>query len=99
MQNPTITPKAIIEPYEQEGQRNLLKVSADWSAAGVDRPVSSGTVVNGKKLAERLARAIEDGVAYPYRGILTDVNGKTYVDQAHNVMARRMNADLKKLGY
>ena len=99
MSNPTITAKAVIEPYEQEGQRNLFKVSADWSAAGVDRPISSGMVVNGKKLAERLARAIEDGVACTYRGILTDVNGKTYVDQAHNVMARRANADLTRLGY
>ena len=93
----TITPKAIIEPYSD--MPNHYVVSADWSSAGVDRPVSSGTVVNGKKLAERLARAVEDGVAYSYRGIKTDVNGKTYVDQAHNVMARRANADLKKLGY
>ena len=95
MSNPTITPKAIVEPYEG----NLFKVSADWSVTGVDRPVSSSQVVNGKKLAERLARAIEDGVACTYRGIKTDVNGKTYVDQAHNVMARRANADLTKLGY
>ena len=97
MQNPT--PKAIIEPYEQEGQRNLFKVSADWSVTGVDRPVTSSVVVTTKKVAERLARAIEDGVAYSYRGILTDINGQTYVDQAHNVMARRANADLNRLGY
>lgn len=97
MSNPTITPKAIIKPYSD--MPNHYIVSADWSAAGVNRPVTSSVVVTTKKVAERLARAIEDGVAYSYRGILTDVNGKTYVDQAHNVMARRMNADLKKLGY
>lgn len=97
MSNPTITPKAIVEPYGDTP--NQYKVSADWSVTGVDRPVSSSQVVNGKKVAERLARAIEDGVACTYRGIKTDVNGKTYVDQAHNVMARRVNADLTKLGY
>ena len=95
MQNPT--PKAIIKPYSD--MPNHYIVSADWSSVGVDRPVLSGHVVNGKKLAERLARAVEDGVAYSYRGIKTDVNGKTYVDQAHNVLARRVNADLKRLGY
>ena len=97
MSNPTITPKAIIEQYG--GTPNHYLVSADWSSAGVDRSVSSGTVVNGKKLAERLARAIEDGVAYPYQGIKTDMDGLTYVAQGHNVMARRMNSDLRKLGY
>ena len=97
MSNPTITPKAIIKQYG--GTPNHYLVSADWSSAGVDRPVSSGLVVNGKKLAERLARAIEDGVACTYRGIKTDIDGLTYVDQAHNVMARRANADLKRLGY
>lgn len=97
MSNPTITAKAVVEQYGDNPNHYL--VSADWSVAGVDRPVSSGMVVNGKKVAERLARAIEDGVACPYRGIKTDINGKTYVDQAHNVMARRMNADLRRLGY
>lgn len=90
-------PKAIVKQYGDNP--NHYVVSADWSSTGVDRPISSGTVVNGKKVAERLARAIEDGVAYPYQGIKTDINGKTYVAQAHNVMARRANADLKRLGY
>ena len=97
MSNPTITAKAVVEQYGDNPNHYI--VSADWSSAGVDRPISSGTVVNGKKVAERLARAIEDGVAYPYQGILTDVNGQTYVAQGHNVMARRMNADLRRLGY
>ena len=93
-----ITPKAIVEKRGEENP-NHYRVSPDWSVAGVDRPVSFGVIVNGKKVAERLARAIEDGVAYPYEGIKTDINGKTYVATGYNVMARRANADLKRLGY
>lgn len=93
-----ITPKAIVEKRGEENPNHYL-VSPDWSALGVDRPISFGVVVNGKKVAERLARAIEDGVAYPFQGIKTDINGKTYVGTEYNVMAKRMNADLKRLGY
>ena len=93
----TITPKALIESYSENPKHFV--VSADWSAAGVSRPVTSSVVVTTKKVAERLARAIEDGVAYPYQGIKTDINGRTYVEAGYNVMGRRMNADLKKLGY
>lgn len=91
------TAKAVIEPREDNPKHFV--VSPDWSATGVDRPISGGAVVTSRKLAERLARAIEDGVAYPYEGIKTDVNGQTYVSAGYNVMAKRMNADLTRLGY
>lgn len=97
MQNTTPAPKAHVKSVE--GQPYAYVVSPDWSEAGVDRPVCAGVAVKNRKLADRLVRAIEDGVAYTYRGILTDVNGKTYVDYKHNVMGRHLNADLNKLGY
>lgn len=93
----TITPKAIVEPYGDNPKH--FKVSADWSALKVDRPISFSSVVTSKKLAERFARAIEAGAAFPFEGIRTDVNGRTYVESKFNVMARRANADLTRLGY
>lgn len=92
-----LIPKAVVT-QDLENPKHYI-VSADWTVAEVDRPISSSVLVTSKKVAERLARAIEDGVAYPYRGILTDVRGLTYVDAEHNIMARRANADLRRLGY
>ncbi|MEW1938799.1 hypothetical protein AB0331_15680 [Dietzia maris] len=93
----TTTPRAVITPCE-DNPKNFV-VSPDWSAFGVDRPISFGVVVSNRKVAERLARAIEDGAVYPFKEILTDVNGQTYVGAGHNVLARCMNADLTRLGY
>ena len=50
-------------------------------------------------LARRLARAIETGVAFTAVEMKRDVNGKTYVSAAAQVLGRRMNADLKRLGF
>lgn len=90
-------PKVIIEPHDDNPK--WLKVTPDWSVAGVDRPVSFSVIVTNRAVANRMVRAIEDGVAYPFDGVRTDVNGQTYVHVKHNVMARKASADLKRLGY
>lgn len=70
-----------------------------WS--GVDRPNVGGWMVKDLAMARRLERAILDGAAFDQNRIevLTDVNGQTYVSAPHAVMGKRMNADLKRLGY
>lgn len=50
-------------------------------------------------LASRLARAVQAGVVLTNPVVKTDVNGKTYVSVDSQVLGRRMNADLKRLGY
>lgn len=50
-------------------------------------------------LASRLARAVRDGAVLTNPVVKTDVNGKTYVSCDSQVLGRRMNADLKRLGY
>ena len=50
-------------------------------------------------LASRLARAVQAGVVLTNPVVKTDVNGRTYVSCDSQVLGRRMNADLKRLGY
>lgn len=50
-------------------------------------------------LASRLARAVRDGAVLTNPVVKTDVNGKTYVSCDSQILGRRMNADLKRLGY
>ncbi len=70
---------------------------------GVDRPEGMGVALpdtaSGRKLAERLKRAIEAGVAHPLTGVGTDNAGKTYALTSYNVRGRCLNADLKGLGF
>jgi len=50
-------------------------------------------------LAKRLARAIRAGVATPPEDIRTDVNGRTFLATKTVIIGRRMNADLRRLGF
>ena len=50
-------------------------------------------------LAARLARAVQAGVVLKNPVKKTDVNGKTYISVDSQVLGRRINADLKRLGY
>ena len=50
-------------------------------------------------LASRLARAVRDGAVLTNPVVKTDVNGKTYISVDSQVLGRRINADLKRLGY
>ena len=66
---------------------------------GVDRPDSGGWLVKNRPIALRLAAALIAHKAITVRGILTDVNGKTYVDTQSHVLGRMLNADLRRLGF
>lgn len=78
-------------------------VPAYWSVnpiwAGVDRPDAGGVGCTTYWMADRLRHAILAGVALGPAKVGTDVNGKTYVNAPHNFLAKRLNADLKKLGF
>lgn len=74
-----------------------LSVWTVWH--GVDRPCTSGMSVKDRKMAARLTAAIEAGAAVTRGDVLTDVDGRTYVDEHWNVLGRMLNADLRRLGY
>jgi hypothetical protein len=75
-------------------------VRATVTDIAVDRPdllgISTGT---NHKLAERLVRAIEAGAVFTFERTQQDVNGKTFVVAGCKVSGRRLNADLKRLGF
>lgn len=50
-------------------------------------------------LFERLEAAMKAGKANPVKGVGIDVDGNSYVKTDHNVGARQMNADLRRIGY
>lgn len=53
-----------------------------------------------RSLAERLARAVDAGVAWTDPRVVKDVHDKEYVTfDAIKVMGRYLNADLKRLGF
>lgn len=66
---------------------------------GVDRPDVGGWMVKDRKMADRLTSAILTGAAFERVEYAVDVNGQTYVAARHAVMGKRMNADLKRLGF
>jgi len=78
-----------------------ILVRVTFPNAGVDRPESIGVLVGIKqhKLVKRLVKAINDGVAFTDAKIQTSISGKTYVAGNLQVVGRRLNADLKRLGY
>lgn len=76
-------------------------VDTRWEDVSVHRTVGLGWSVGAKKkrLAERLAAAIDAGVVFGQASIRTDVYGRTYIDATARVMGRYLNADLNRLGY
>lgn len=91
-----VTPTLVNAVIEQSSD-GLFVVYALWS--GVDRPRGVGIVVRTRKLAERLARAVRAGVAITADRVMRDTFGSTYVQENRAVLARTLNADLKRLGY
>lgn len=80
--------------------RDGFKVEVHWDhPSGLDRPKTYSILVGSKKLAERLARAIEAGVVVTNPSLATDIDGNTFVACDHNVMGRTLDADLKGLGF
>lgn len=66
---------------------------------GVDRPRGAGIGCSSPRLAERLQTAILAGAVLGPAEVRTDVTGKTYVSANHRVLARRLNTDLRRLGF
>lgn len=80
-----------------------IHVEAHWEAP-VDRPRAHGWLIGPhtpakSALAARLINAINAGVIFPNPVIKTDINGKTYVQASSTILARHMNAELKRLGF
>jgi hypothetical protein len=65
----------------------------------VDRPEGVGYAVKDMPTAQRLRAAMAAGVVFVDVEIKTDVNDKTYVSSRSTVLARIMNADLRRLGF
>lgn len=99
----TEAPGAVLEYVEAD---DAYGIPAHWSVTpvwpNVDRPISSSwSVGQNPGLGRRLVNAIEAGVVCTNPKVMTDVNGQTYVshDGHLRVSGRRMNADLKRLGF
>lgn len=74
-----------------------IHVSPSWH--GVDRPDTGGYAVRNQRTADRLKAAMLAGVVYTDPEVVTDVNGKTFVSASRTVLGRRINADLRRLGF
>lgn len=83
--------------------REFSRINVDiaWSGAKLDRPCTGGFGLRASdgELAKRLVAAINAQVVEVDPIVMRDVNGKTYVSSTSRVMGRRMNADLKRLGF
>lgn len=88
---------AVTIQKSDRGVPEYYLVSPIWH--GVDRPDVGGTGCTNMTMARRLVRAIEAGAALGPAKVNVDVDGKTYVHAPHKFLARRLNADLKKLGF
>lgn len=71
-----------------------------WKGQLLDRPCTYGiSVGRDKALIARLVKAVNDGAAFPNPVIVRDNNGDSYVRSETKVHGRRLNADLRRLGY
>lgn len=96
------TGKGVLKPTAVIREDSLgIHVETYWSGLPLDRPCTGGWLFgHGKRaLAERLKRAVDAGVVHPQRLLTRDMNGKSYVSAFGRVLARRANADLKRLGF
>jgi hypothetical protein len=78
-----------------------IEVEVTTDAVGVDRKAVTGWWLKPSHgaLAERLSRAIKAGVVLTNPVVKTDIAGKTYLSTENQVLARNLNADLKRLGF
>lgn len=83
-----------IEAFEDNGAFCVRPV---WH--GVDRPSTGGWVVKNMATARRLEKAIMDMAVFSEAKVTVDVKGQTYVATMTKILARTVNADLRKLGY
>ena len=94
----TITFEARTRTERRDGADEII-VDAIVKGVDVDRPSTHGYVVKDKRMAERLAAAINAQAVFYGAEVRTDVNGKTYVNAPSRVLGRMMNADLRRLGF
>lgn len=94
MATPTLVDVEIKPDHLDTGR---FSVQAVWG--GVDRPTTGGWGGLRESVAKRLAKAIKAGAVESNPRIVKDVNGKTYVQTDGFIMAKYMNADLKRLGF
>jgi len=90
-----LRPEAIIST----NMYGKVEVAVSYPDAGLDRPVGVSTIVKNMAIARRLAAAINAGVAHTDPVVKTDINGKTYVCDRRNYLGRKLNADLKRMGF
>lgn len=70
-----------------------------WGGPQIDRPQGLGYLCSNRLVAERLRCAINAGVVFTDPTLERDINGKTYVQARSHVLGKRMNADLRRLGF
>lgn len=82
----------------QDGSAHL---SVDPIWRGVDRPDVGGwgLRLTDRRLADRLVLAVRSGAAFSCVRKCVDVAGNSYISAEHAVMGRKLNADLRRLGY
>lgn len=67
---------------------------------GVDRPTTFMCSAGGSaKLAERLANAMRANAVFKVKYQARDVDGNTYIHEAHDINTHRMSAELTRLGF
>lgn len=86
------------------GDPDSITVRTTFHGVNVDRPEAHGYSLGpdtprNRKLAQRLMAAIRAGVVFTDHEVRTDINHQTFVGYRTHVLGRRMNADLKRLGF
>lgn len=97
----TVDTAALERHIAIETDADMLTVRVTYTAPGLDRTDGAawGLKLTHRALAERLVRAIEAGVILSEPQIRTDIHGRTYVSVSSSILARMMNAELRRLGY
>lgn len=96
-------PTASTDTRILDGETDLV-VNVTWAGPNLDRTDVGGFIIGtptpaNTKLAGRLVRAINAGAVYTRAELRTDVNGNTYVDSSKVVYGKRLNSDLRKIGF
>lgn len=94
----TLTPNAFIVSTPHS-DRYTYAVFAVWEGAETDIRKSHRIEVPSMAMAKRLAKAINAGVVLTNPEVATATDGLTYIKSDCNVMGRRINADLNRLGF
>ena len=94
----TATITKTTDPFNSE---RVLLVAATCQDQGLDRTdvMAWYLPLRHRRLAHRLAAAIEAGVACPPERKRRDVDGRTYLEHGLKVLGRSINADLRRLGF